>query len=170
MSEQTTNNKRNSINSVNIVVGLFIFLLLFWFVQQIISPPPPSLFGDRVVCGSHLSSLGKKLMIYASDNNDLYPDADKWCDLLLKWTDIDKKVLLCPADKVGPCDYAMNPNCRTPLASSDLVLLFETKPVWNQSGGPELLRDNHKGGSNILFNDSSVRWIDAKDFNSLKWK
>lgn len=109
-------------------------------------------------------------MIYAADNNDLYPDADKWCDLLIKWTDIDKKVLLCPADKVGPCSYAMNKNCKTPLGSSEIVLLFETKSGWNQNGGQELLIDNHKGGSNILFNDGHVNWVDAKDFNNLKWR
>ncbi len=40
-------------------------------------------------------------------------------------------------------DYAMNPNCRED-SPKDVVFLFESKPGWNQHGGPELFTfDNH---------------------------
>lgn len=130
---------------------------------------------NRILCGNHLSSLGKELMVYANDHNDLYPDLNKWCDILMKVEGFSEKVLKCPDDKVGPSSYAMNPNCTNPLMPSDLVLLFETKPGWNQHGGPEILNpENHpwRGtkGCNILFNDGHVQFIESKDFNSLRWK
>lgn len=125
----------------------------------------------RVVCGSHIHNLGKTITIYAQDHNDMYPAADKWCDLLMEDKDFNKKILLCSADKAGPCSYAINPNCE-PNSQGNVVLLFESKPGWNQNGGAELLNpDNHKDkGCNIIFNDGHIDWIEAKDFNSLKWK
>ena len=38
----------------------------------------------RVVCGTNMVALGKAMLIYANDNNDLYPTASKWCDLLIE--------------------------------------------------------------------------------------
>jgi len=50
--------------------------------------------------------------------------------------------------------------------------LFESKPGWNQHGGPELLNpDNHNGkGCNVLFNDAHVEFVKTEDFNDLKWE
>jgi len=54
---------------------------------------------------------------------------------------------------------------------SDMVLLFETGPGWNQSGGPEILTtDNHQGeGCNIVFVDGHVEFVKTEDLNNLKW-
>jgi prepilin-type processing-associated H-X9-DG protein len=51
------------------------------------------------------------------------------------------------------------------------VLLFESNPGWNQSGGPELLTtENHqREGCNIAFCDGHVAFIQTKDINNLKW-
>ncbi len=53
----------------------------------------------------------------------------------------------------------------------DMVVLFETHPGWNQSGGPEILTtDNHKGeGCNVLFMDSHVHFVKTEDLDDLKW-
>jgi prepilin-type processing-associated H-X9-DG protein len=53
----------------------------------------------------------------------------------------------------------------------DMVLLFDTHPGWNQSGGPELLTtDNHKGdGCNVLFVDGHVDFVKTEDLNKLRW-
>jgi prepilin-type processing-associated H-X9-DG protein len=51
-------------------------------------------------------------------------------------------------------------------------MLFESKPGWNQVGGPELLwTDNHGGkGCNILFGDEHVECVECKQLAKLKWK
>jgi prepilin-type processing-associated H-X9-DG protein len=69
------------------------------------------------------------------------------------------------------CHYALNPNCG-PNSPGDVVLLFETTGGWNQYGGPEILTtENHGGkGCNVLFNDGSVRFVDADELTKLKWR
>ena len=54
---------------------------------------------------------------------------------------------------------------------SNVVLLFESKPGWNQFGGPELLTfDNHGGrGCNILFSDGKISFIRPEDAANLIW-
>jgi hypothetical protein len=78
----------------------------------------------------------------------------------------------CPSASGGECHYAMNPNCE-PDSPADTVLLFETKPGWNQHGGPELFTfDNHdpKGGC-VLLNDGTVKFIRTQEeLKQLRWK
>ena len=68
-------------------------------------------------------------------------------------------------------DYAMNSNCREGSAD-DMVFLFESKPGWNQHGGPELFTfDNHdpKGGC-VLLNDGTVKFIRTEEeLHPLRW-
>jgi hypothetical protein len=69
-------------------------------------------------------------------------------------------------------DYAMNPNCRAD-SPKDMVFLFESKPGWNQHGGPELFTfDNHdpKGGL-VLLNDGTAKFIRTEEeLKQLRWK
>jgi hypothetical protein len=69
-------------------------------------------------------------------------------------------------------DYTMNPNCRVD-SPKDVVFLFESKPGWNQHGGPELFTfDNHdpRGGL-VLFNDGTVKFIRTEEeLKQLRWK
>ncbi len=107
-----------------------------------------------------------------------YPRANEWCDILLR----DDRTLQqynqvynadpfqCPAAKT--CHYAINPDCR-PDSPTDVVLLFESKPGWNQHGGPELFTfDNHdpKGGL-VLLNGGAVKFIRTEEeLQQLRWK
>ncbi len=76
-----------------------------------------------------------------------------------------------PVD-IWTSDYAMNPNCQE-NSPGDMVLLFESKPGWNQHGGPELFTfDNHdpKGGC-VLPNDGTVKFIRTEEeLHALRWK
>lgn len=127
---------------------------------------------NRIQCVENLGRhLGFALAIYSSENDERYPAADKWCDLLLLSEDVTKRDFICPAAKKDLCHYAINPNCE-PNSPPDIVLLFESKPGWNQFGGPELLApENHRGkGCNVLFNDFHVWFVRTEEFEKLNWK
>ena len=113
------------------------------------------------------------MLVYASEFDDRYPTADKWCDLLVDYAKVIPKQFVCRGavkrgDK-GSCHYAMNPDCE-PNSPGDTVLLFETKCGWNQHGGPEILTtENDRGkGCNILFNDGHVRFVPSNELGLLR--
>ena len=151
-----------------VILLLIVILVVTHFSRR---RPPPS----PLVCGSHLSGLGKAMLIYANDNDGKYPTADKWCDLLIEHADANEQWFTCPSalyeGNEARCHYAMNPNCE-PNSPPEMVLLFETKGGWNQVGGPELLTvENHKGyGYYILFNDVHGRFVSPKRLEGLRWK
>ncbi|MBN2133239.1 MAG: hypothetical protein JW741_27315 [Sedimentisphaerales bacterium] len=64
----------------------------------------------------------------------------------------------------------MNPHA-DPCSAADVVLLFESKPGWNQSGGVELLTtENHGGqGCNVVFVDGHVEFVKADEIVGLQW-
>ncbi len=124
---------------------------------------------QRTVCAANLRQLGLAMHMYAAVNDGKYPPADKWCELLEPCYN-NKKLLICPSAGQGRCHYAINPHAK-PNSPPDTVLLFETHPGWNQSGGPEILStDNHRNkGCNVLFNDMHIAFVKTKDLNDLKW-
>ena len=72
--------------------------------------------------------------------------------------------------KIKTLYYAMNPNA-SPKSPNDVVLLFESKPGWNQYGGAELMRFGHHQPEvcNVLFNDGSVRFVNPEEAKNLNW-
>jgi len=124
----------------------------------------------RSYCWSNLNSLRSAISTYSDEFDGQYPTANQWCDLLVRYTYTKKEEFICISAGEGRCHYAINPNVE-PNSPSDIVLLFEAKGGWNQSGGPELLApENHRGkGCNILFNDGSIRFVRKEEFTKLKW-
>ena len=123
---------------------------------------------------ANLKKLGVSLVLYAEENQGMYPSHEAWCDLLVaKFGEVGdfKESFRCPKAKDGPCNYAMNPHA-DPCSAGDVVLLFESKPGWNQSGGAELLTtENHEDqGCNVLFVDGHGEFVKAEDVNELKWE
>lgn len=166
--------QRSRFSLVRVLVTAFIcFMILVAFLLPAIffgrSPQP-----GRVSCRAHLKGLGSCLALYAYDYSDVCPPAERWCDAIVDaFGSFDSGVenlLRCPRTKIGPCNYAMNPNAR-PRQASDVVLLFESKPGWNQSGGPELLTtENHQGkGCSVFFTDLHVEFVKTEDLGHLKW-
>lgn len=105
---------------------LFSILYILTCTPTYIRELPP-----ETVCGSHLRSLGKQIMVYANDHNEFYPTAEKWCDLLIAQADASPKVFICPGSDVLECEssYAFNKNLankKVPDEPNDVVLLFET--------------------------------------------
>ena len=140
----------------------------------------------KMVCATNMSALSKAMLFYANDYDDNFPTPSNWCDLLIKCADVSPSTFCCKgasgcrgrccykgvSDKL--CCYAMNKNVQDLHARElppDMVLLFETEPGWNQSGGPEILTtNNHQGeGCNVVFVDCHVQWIKKKDIDDLKW-
>ncbi|MHC4574169.1 MAG: hypothetical protein ACYS76_08565 [Planctomycetota bacterium] len=131
----------------------------------------------RLVSGTDLKGLGLALSAYARDYDGRYPPADKWCDVLIRGYKVPPDIFVWDQSDavIGESSYAMNKSVAGRKPSElpgDVVVLFETKGGWNQSGGPEILStENHKGkGCNILFNDGSVRFVKTGQLDALKWK
>jgi prepilin-type processing-associated H-X9-DG protein len=126
----------------------------------------------RVVCYMQIGGLAKSMMVYANDDElTRFPTPDKWCDLLLQLDYVSEKQFVCPEAKKGRCHYAINPNAKVG-SPPGMVLLFETKAGWNQSGGPEILTtENHRGERcNVAFVDTHVEFVNTGDLGKLMWK
>jgi len=152
--------------------GLLVIVLLLVHLLSISRHPPHS---QRLRCLVNLRQLGLRLSAYAADHDDRYPAPQEWCDALVetsskKRADIER-MFRCAAVKGGPCDYAMNPFA-DPCSPPDTVLLFESKPGWNESGGPELLTTANHGrwGCSVLLVDGRVLSVKAEEVIGLKWK
>ncbi|MCP4608740.1 MAG: hypothetical protein GY845_08495 [Planctomycetes bacterium] len=126
----------------------------------------------RFMCASGLYCLGQVVLHYNNDHDGNFPTSTKWCDLLDKHeVESIKDLLRCPGASEGPCNYAMNKEIPDSPVPPDMVVLFESHPGWNQSGGPEILTtDYHEGkGCNVLFADSHVKFVKTEDLGDLKW-
>lgn len=149
-----------------VVVALIVLALLSVFVPLILEQRRHAF---TLINGSHLFDLGQAIMMYASENENLYPAADKWCDLLLKNTDVTEDKFKNPWSKRKRCGYSMNSMCE-PNSPNDVVLLFESSGGWNQFGGAELLAiDKKRKGMWILFNDFHSSFKAMEQLSELNW-
>ena len=160
------------------IAGIALPVVLLPFIALLMGIMMPALarvrqIAFRTVCGANMRQIGILMTMYAEENNQ-YPATDRWCDLLLEHTEGSEKQFLCKGASEGRCNYAMNKNIEQFSSGDvppDMVLLFETHPGWNQSGGPEILTtENHQDdGCNILFADGHVQFVKTRDLNDLKW-
>ncbi len=158
--------------SANALLMLIAFAVLLWDARE---QNYTVYLAHRMMCGTHMKSLGECFKDYANKHGGEYPPAEEWCDYLINDANAYESLFVCKsAQKAGSearCHYAMNPNAR-PDSAEDVVLLFETEGGWNQSGGRELMTFyNHEGeGCNILFVDGHVEfWKASNDPNKLNW-
>ncbi len=155
------------------ITGMVAPVVALPFIALIMGIMMPALASARdaarqAVCASNLKQLSVAAMMYAETNGQ-YPTPEKWCDLLEPYYK-DEKILVCPSAGPDRCHYAINPNAKKGCPPNT-VLFFESKPGWNQSGGPELAatEHHHKEGCNIAFCDGHVEFVRAEDIDSLKW-
>ena len=125
------------------IAGIAAPVVLIPFIALLMGIMMPALarvrtIAHRMVCGTNMSGLGMAMMIYSNDNDGDYPTTSQWCDLLIKHADVNECMLQCKSAPEGPCNYAMNKNIEKlgDSAPPDMVLLFESRAGWNQSGGP----------------------------------
>jgi prepilin-type processing-associated H-X9-DG protein len=113
------------------------------------------------------------MAVYAYENNDQFPTACEWCDLLIEHAEVNESMLLCDYNAESRCQYALNKGVEGLGAGApgDMVLLFESDAGWNAAGGPELQTTSHHEGEgcNVLFVDSHVEFVHTEDLGKLKW-
>jgi prepilin-type processing-associated H-X9-DG protein len=174
---------RDQLKGVGLAVtGIALPVALVPFVACLMGILMPALARTRQIafrmhCAANLNQIGCMMLMYANDNEGKFPAADRRCDLLIEHEGAKRSTFHCKgsASPQHTCTYAMNKNIenfdKESKAPPDMVLIFESKPGWNQSGGPEMLTtDNHQGdGCNILFVDCHVEFIKKQNLDELKW-
>ncbi|MBC8378621.1 MAG: hypothetical protein H8E62_05550 [Planctomycetes bacterium] len=124
-------------------------------------------------CCTQLKMLSVALEIHKNDYDGNISNPVKWCDVLHRECDVETERFQCPKDLFGPCSYAMNENIPADAEElpGDLVLLFESAPGWNQTGGAnDVVTDRHgRPGANIAFADGRVEFVEAEEIPNLRW-
>ncbi len=135
-------------------------------------------------CRSNIRQLASEINKYRDGNEGRFPQAERWCDVLLEQMGADpsrrglaaadESLFKCPLQKGARCSYSLNKFAAEAGADipEDMVLLFESGPGWNQVGGPELLTtEYHKGiGCNFLFADGHAAFIKKEELDTLRWE
>lgn len=137
--------KKSSFSRVFTVL-VIIIMAIFVLVSLILISLPPAGRPDWVMCATNVSGLGKALYMYTSDYDGQYPQADKWCDLLVMNYKVKLEYLVCKGSdaKIGESSYALNKNIAGKNSSEipeDTVILFETNFGKNPIGRDGTLGD-----------------------------
>jgi hypothetical protein len=151
------------------ISGIYFFLLLITtiyipFVHQV---------SRNSRCRENLMRLGEGLQKYAAQHNGQYPDSNTWCDSLVRDVNIDERRLYCdliPTKERNRYNtpYTLN-HCAEPNSPGSVVLLFESEPNWNQSGGPEIATFEHHNRCPVLLNNGHVEFVKKDRIGLLNW-
>ena len=130
-----------------------------------------------IQCVNNMKQLSLAARMYASEHNEHFPGAEKWCDDLNQYLgDSSARIYRCPAANIADrCDYAFN----SKLAGMDpknvnpqTVLFFETDPGWNTSGGSELMVNPSRHGRTyvVAFADGHIEQLTIARLPNLRWE
>jgi prepilin-type processing-associated H-X9-DG protein len=131
-----------------------------------------------VQCMNNVKQLNLGLMMYASDNKDVFPAGSAWCDALKPYLGGSTSVFVCPQGAPNQrCHYAVNArlaghSTKEIQAPGQTVLVFEIDGGWNVSGGLELLpaKLRHSGASVVGFADGHVEVVRSPRLKQLNWE
>lgn len=153
-----------SIAGICVSIAALIFSILF------LESPGRMLTCDydappRAHCLSNLKLLGFAVAMYADENEERLPSAEKWCDLIKPHVD-SESIFLCAPSKGERCSYAFNANMSggnwEGYWSDDwqsywqhapyTVLLIDAPLGWNGtvSGPDSLPKSPHRRSYNLL--------------------
>jgi len=159
-----------------LIVGMVIVFIVVLSVLLLLIFEPYIRYeagGGRLsACQSNLRNCGLAIKDYSEKNQGRLPLYSNWCDVFFDELFVSPKSFICPGAKNKSYSYALNKNVvGLDKIPDDIVILFDSKPGWNQIGGPELLApENHGGkGCNILFGNFEVKFIEKEKFGELKW-
>lgn len=139
-----------------------------------------------MACKNRLEILHLAFVEYAANHEGRLPPVDRWCDLIKPYLpDGENQVetlFRCPSDASkdkGLASYAMNARLSNTLLSQlpkDTVLLFESQPGWNRTGGSEdLYFENHRFWPDIydcgiLHADGMAYLVNKNRIPPLRWE
>lgn len=122
--------------------------------------------------GGELKGLATALICYANENNDYFPDAEQWTDLLIEEGYLHPEYIID-----GRIKHAMNINASGMHAKDlpkDMVLLFEAKGPKNLTGGPELIKAQKYRwpGHAVQFGYivDCIRFYKKREIDDLRWE
>ena len=127
-----------------------------------------------------MGKLYQAIRQYTVEHEGELPIPSKWCDLLRGSSAMSLETFICPGAKaqLGQSSYAINEKImgyKLDNLSGEIVLIFETNPGWNKSGGPELLStENHDylletKRCGILYANGNIIFIQPEAFDKLIW-
>jgi len=132
---------------------------------------------QSIQCMNHVKQLNLALMMYATDNNDRFPPADQWCDLIKPYTGGSTMMFQCPAEPGGRCAFSYNASLANQKLSNNqspmkTVLVFSSADGWNQSGGRDLAKAHKHGARTITvgFADGHTEMRRIEQMQSLQWE
>jgi len=131
---------------------------------------------QTINCVNQVKQIALGVRLYANDNKDTLPPADRWCDSIQSYV-AGAQTFRCKADTSGQrCSFAFNKKVagkREADVDPRTVLLFEVEggSGWNESGGPELMMPRSRHGQTVVvgFADGSVQQMRAERVSTLRW-
>ena len=91
--------KRKTLRIPELLTIVLILVFILWLVPNIIRKIKS--FAPFAMCQSNLRDLGIAMQKYADDFGGLYPTPQKWCDLLVEHTGINKEKFYCQEAEDG---------------------------------------------------------------------
>jgi hypothetical protein len=127
---------------------------------------------QSIQCQNNAKQLALAVHMYAADNNEKFPTADKWCDLIEKYA-ASAKVFQCASDNARSA-FGINANIGDKAkadVSVETVMIFEGKG-WNANGGLDVFEPHNHSERRIVvgFADGSVRLVQPSELDTLRWE
>ena len=161
------------------IIVLPVFVMAFVLMMPVFSKAKH--FAHRAVCAQNIKQINLAIHLYTVENDDQFPTAKEWYDLVEPYIGKSARtVTRCPVEPQGSFSYAFNLNLdgmTTENIDPDVVMIFESEPGINMTGGPQLVKTNRHpasdrasfGGCNIGFTDGRVEFVNADRIAKLKW-
>jgi prepilin-type processing-associated H-X9-DG protein len=132
---------------------------------------------QSILCMNNMKQLSLGVMMYSTDQKDLFPAGTNWCDAIMPYVQ-NPETFLCPQGKPGHrCHYALNARLvghemKEIQAPAQTVLIFETDGGWNVEGGRELIpaKPRHNNVYGVAFADGHVEMVRANRLERLRWE